>query len=396
MTKEMKMWKIIWVLSLTVGWGASFAQPVKLSDKAVLSIHSQTENADRTIFIQLPKDYGVVNKRYPVIILFDAQDQSLYNITSSTVDRLIWTSDIPEAILVGVLQNNRSQELNFEKYDQTALRFLDFIKNDLIGFLNKNYRTNGYLTLIGHSLGGQFVTNAMLTYPEVFKSVISISGALNYPNKDNTVVSNTLNKAGDYLFKRTDSSLRMQKYYFSTGDEGFQDNGFKSGALKLDSLYRLNKSKYINWHFDFWKGYNHMTTPLVSIPAGLTFIYKDWHFSDSLAMDVLVYNRSNPLQVLSDKQLKIQQSYGSDIALPRNSFFQFAAYSLSKGNVSEAEILTKQILDVYPNDDESYSLMAEVYLKKGDTRNSIKYFEKAQSKSSPDKYARKIKSLKAN
>jgi len=40
-----------------------------------------------------------------------------------------------------------------------------------------------------------------------------------------------------------------------------------------------------NSHFDLWMGFNHMTTPLVSLTAGLTFVFQDWHFSDSLAME---------------------------------------------------------------------------------------------------------------
>jgi tetratricopeptide (TPR) repeat protein len=226
--------------------------------------------------------------------------------------------------------------------------------------------------------------------------VISISGALNYPNKDNEVRSKILNKLDNYIATTSDSSFIKQKYYFSTGDDGFQDNSFKLGALRLDSSFKAHKSNMKNWHFDFLKGFNHMTTPLVSIPTGLTFIFHDWHFSDSLAMDVLLYHKNDPLRVLKEKKSNILKSYDADIVLPYNAFYQFADYYLSKGAINEAEILTNQIIDLYPNDDESYSLMAEVFLKKGNVKDAIKYLEKAQSKSSIDKYAEKIRKLKTN
>jgi pimeloyl-ACP methyl ester carboxylesterase len=370
------------------------AQQARFANKAIVQVHSAIENLDRTIFIQLPKDYGKVNKRYPLILLFDAQDQTLYNYASSAVDRLTWTNDIPEAIFVGVVQNDRSKELNFERNKSSSYQFLNFIKDELINYLSKNYLLNGYYTLIGHSLGGQFVTNAMLTYPATFKSVISISGALNYPNKDNSVRSKILTKMDDYIATIPDSNFVKQKYYFSTGDDGFQDSGFKLGALKVDSSLKAHRTNSKNWYFDFLKGFNHMTTPLVSIPAGLTFVFHDWHFSDSLAMDVLLYHKNDPLKVLKGKKADIIKSYGADIVLPYNSFYQFADYYLSEGAMNKAEMLTKQIINLYPNDDESYSLMAEVLIKKGDLRNAIKYLEKAQSKSSVDKYAEKIKKLK--
>ena len=111
-------------------------------------------------------------------------------------------------------------------------------------------------------------------------------------------------------------------------------------------------------------------------------------------MDVLLYHKNDPLEVLKAKNAEIIKSYGVNILLPYNSFYQFADYYLSQGKINDAEVLTKQIIDLYPNDDESYSLMAEVLTKKGDLKNAIKYFEKAQSKSSIDKYTEKIKKLK--
>lgn len=369
------------------------AQQLKLSNKTTETIKSASENLERKIYVQLPINYGQVNKRYPVILLFDAQDQSLYNYTSSAVDRLIWTNDIPEAIFIGIVQNDRSKELNFENYEISSLKFLDFIKNDLLTYLSKKYALNGYYTLIGHSLGGQFVTNATMTYPETFKSAISISGALNYPKKDNVVKSKILDKIDRYLSTTPDDNIARQKYYFSSGDDGFQESGFKLGALQVDSSLKSNKANLKSWHFDFLKGYNHMTTPLLSIPAGLTFVFQDWHFSDSLAMDVLVYHKKDPLKVLERKKALIAKSYGNDIELPYNSYTQFASYYLSKGETNKAEVLVKQLITLYPNEDESYSLMAEVAIKKGNVKNAIENYKKAQSKSSVDKYTERIKSL---
>ncbi|KQR70194.1 alpha/beta hydrolase-fold protein [Pedobacter sp. Leaf176] len=386
-----KISTIIALLSVLV---TASAQQVKLGDKNTITIHSSKENINRTIYLQLPKNYGIENKRYPLIILFDAQDKSLYNLTSSIIDRMTWTNDIPEAIFLGVVQNNRSQELNFEKSEQTTKIFLDFIKNDLLDYVNKNYKANGYVTLIGHSLGGQFVTNAMVSYPEIFPSVISISGALNYPNKDNTINSKVISKVERYLSATSVSSLKKQKYYFSSGDNGFQESGFKSGALKVDSLYKLHKHNVVNWQFDFLKGYNHMTTPLHGIPAGLAFVFKDWYISDSLAMDVLIYHKTSPSVVLKDKKINIAKSYGVNISLPRNALFQFAEYSLSQGKIDDAEALTKNLLNEYPDDEEVYGLMAEIFVKKGDISNAIKYYERAQSKSVTNKHAEKIKDLK--
>ncbi|RZK64088.1 MAG: hypothetical protein EOO85_30255, partial [Pedobacter sp.] len=160
------------------------AQQQKPEETISVTLHSEAENTDHRLLIQLPKNYGRSVQKYPVIFLFDAQDQSLFSYTSTVIDRLAGTNHIPEAIFVGIVQNDRSKELNVEKNGAASELFLQFIKDDLLTYLNKYYDTDQYYTFIGHSLGGQFVTHAMTRYPEIFRSVISISGALNYPVND--------------------------------------------------------------------------------------------------------------------------------------------------------------------------------------------------------------------
>ena len=373
--------------------GTLLAQQVKLGSKFTVNVHSVNENIDRSIFIQLPKDYGKVNKRYPLIVLFDAQDQTLYDYTSSTIDRLTWTSDIPEAIFVGVMQKDRSKEFSFEKYETSSLQFLNFIKNDLIDYLSKSYSLNGYYTLIGHSLGGEFVTNAMLTYPETFKSVISVSGALNYLEKEKWFRTKTVTKLDYYLSSRPDSVFAKQKYYFSTGDEGFQDSGFKLGALTADSLFVKYKPNSKNWHFDYLKGFNHMTTPLISIPSGLIFVFQDWHFSETLAMDVLLYEKIDPIVAMQKQLDNIKKVYETEIALPYHAYSQFENFYFVNGELEKASILANQIIKLYPNDDDSYATMADILEKKGDLKGAIKYLKEAQSKSNLAKYADRILKL---
>ena len=379
---------------LVLTFGTLLAQQVKLSSKVITKVHSNSEKTDRTIFIQLPKDYSESNKRYPLIVLFDAQDQTLYDYTSSAIDRLTWTNDIPEAIFVGVVQKDRGKELSFEQRDTSSSKFLSFIKDDLINYLSKTYHLNGYYTLIGHSLGGQFVTNAMLTYPEIFKSVISVSGALYYPESEiKGFKRKVLTKLQHYLSSTPDSIFAKQKYYFSTGDEGFQDSGFKLGALIADSLFTKYKPKTGTWHFDYLKGFNHMTTPLVSIPAGLTFIFHDWHFSDSLAMDILMYQKIDAITAMHKQMDYIKKVYGAEITFPYSAYYQFEKFYVAKGELDKAAILADQIINLYPKDDDSYVIKADILEKKGDLKGSAKYLREAQSRSTIAKYKERLSKI---
>jgi len=89
----------------------------------------------------------------------------------------------------------------------------------------------------------------------------------------------------------------------------------------------------------------------------------------------MLYDKSNPIKVLNAKRRAIINSYGTDILLLYSSYYQFTDYYLSKGKIKEAELLSRQIIELYPDDDESYGLLPRILVKKGDLKNAIRYYE---------------------
>jgi predicted alpha/beta superfamily hydrolase len=387
------MKKFIIAIALVINAFCVNAQQLKLSTKVDIKLRSKSEQTEHSIYVQLPKSYGKLHTQFPVIVLLDAQDKTLFDYASATIDRLMYTNDIPEAIFVGVVQNDRGKELSVERNEESALKFQHFLKTELYNYLQDKYQAGSYITFIGHSLGGQFVTNALASDPDFFKSVISISGALNYPPDHTFFKRKVLGNLRSYLIRNYSGNPEKQKYYFSAGTDGYQDSGFKSGALNADSLLKLYPNNSLNWKFDYLPGFNHMTTPLHSIPAGLAFIFKDWHFTDSLAMEVLLKQTIDPIDAIRKQRKQIKNSYGTALALPYNTYYQFAMFYIQQGNLLKARVIGQDIIEQYPDEDESYSLMAEIFTKQGNKSEALRYYKIAQSKSQTEKYSKEITEL---
>ncbi|WP_461139265.1 alpha/beta hydrolase-fold protein [Spirosoma pomorum] len=373
--------------------GRAQAQQQSLSQKKTVVLRATSEDTDHQLYIQLPVDYGKINLTYPVVVLLDAQDVSLFDYTSTTLDRLMGTNDIPNAIFVGIVQKDRSQELSVERNDSLSKKFLHFIENDLVRHLKQTYSIDDHFTFIGHSLGGQFVTNAMMVLPHLFRSVISISGALNYPTGDKEYSfyqKRVLTRLAQYT---TNTSAIKQKYYFCVGNEGIQDEMFRVGALMADSLLQRKKLTNFVWRFDEFNQFNHMTTPLAGIPAGLVFVFHDWHFSERSAMDILVSQKVDPISALQQQQAQIRQSYGADIALPSFIYYQFTQYYQSKNELEKAKWLVAQLISRSPNDDKPLEMMANIIVKQGDKDTGLLYLKKAYKVSNKEKYVYRIREL---
>ena len=56
--------------------------------------------------------------------------------------------------------------------------FIAFFRDELIPYVDSNYRTTGYDILVGHSLGGLVAIHALVHHPDVFEAYVPISPRL--------------------------------------------------------------------------------------------------------------------------------------------------------------------------------------------------------------------------
>ena len=138
------------------------------------SIQSVILNEKRVIQVVLPEKYKPGSKdKYDVLYVLDGDWNTK---TMTDVERFIeGEAYMPPTIIIGVLNVDRDRDLtpthvSDNKTSGGADKFLGFLKNELIPYVDKTYPSNGDNTIFGHSFGGLFVMYALLNEPQVFKS----------------------------------------------------------------------------------------------------------------------------------------------------------------------------------------------------------------------------------
>ena len=135
-------------------------------------IYSKIVGQDYELYINLPADYNNTTKSYPVIYLLDAQwDFALLN---AIYGQQYFDGFIPEIVTVGITwggKNPNADNLRARDFTPTSIKgpiptgnaanFLKFIKEELISFIEKNYRVTNDRTIMGSSLGGLFTLYAI-------------------------------------------------------------------------------------------------------------------------------------------------------------------------------------------------------------------------------------------
>jgi len=144
------------------------------------SLFSTALNEKREFWVSVPSSFrpGISTKKFPVVILLDGEDH--FFSTVGMVDRFstnIGNEQCPPMIIVGLMNTDRIRDFypTFEK-DSFAL----FLKDELLPYIDKNYPTEPYRVLIGHSIAGLRVVHTAVYNSNLFNSYLAIDPSLGH------------------------------------------------------------------------------------------------------------------------------------------------------------------------------------------------------------------------
>lgn len=253
----------------------------------IVIIASKILHENRTIYIHCPKtDSDNINKRFPVLYLLDGE--SHFDMLSQYADYLgRWdVKAIPQMIVVGIVNTKRTRDLTptvsiinyFGKPDTAATswmkpsggneEFLQFIHEELMPYVDANYKTQSYKVLAGHSFGGIASINCLLTHPAMFDAYIAISPSFWWDR--------------EYILKLADKTLQKgnelnKALFYSDAGEGISDSStFHTNLLRFDSIVSAKKINGLVYNYKYYPAETHMTEPVIAYYDALRFVFKKW------------------------------------------------------------------------------------------------------------------------
>jgi predicted alpha/beta superfamily hydrolase len=228
------------------------------------SLRSEILDQTRNLAVYLPEGYDSLQNRYPVIYVLDGKGRDQHVVPTA---RFLFLSEkMPKAIIVGIMNIDRNHDFLPDSTRGTptgggADNFIRFFEKELIPFIDKNFRTESYRVLIGHSFGGLFAMHCLLTRPRLFDAYIAIDPSIWYKN---LMLLRSAEKefsaAGDW-----------NKSVYITGREGEGMNEMGIGAL--EKLMKASAPEGLNWKIVAYADEDHGSVPFKSVYDGLRFIF---------------------------------------------------------------------------------------------------------------------------
>ena len=329
------------------------------------TLYSKVLSEQRTVTVQLPKSYiSKPNKKYPVIYRLDGKDN--LPLLTSVLARLQEANAAPEVIIVAIENTDRMRDLyptvNQEPQGPVGIgggapKFLNFIKNELIPFVENKYRTHDYKVIAGASAAGVFVLYALQTNPELFQAHIAYSPAVWW----DFGATATSTKAFVSKTKTLDNYL-----YLNIGEE----SGFM--RERYDDMHNFISSNTP-------KGLTFVSDEFANIPHALTSVAGIFNAYQNLFLPIQMPQRAytGDTGSIADYYQKLSQQYGEQTPPPEPLVRELGYHFVNSGNFAEAIKIFKYGIMLHPEKPDAYNGLAFGYEQNKMYKESLEQVNKA-------------------
>ena len=367
----------LFIILFQLSLNAQLAEKIELTnDNQLLGLgtqyilKSEILQEDRPIIISLPIGYESNDANYPVLYLLDG----LVNIKHQvgTVELLTESGIIPPMIIVAIESLDRSRDLTPSNAGQDvyggtgdagipqsggAPKFLQFLDEELIPYVESNFRTHPYRILEGHSFGGLFSTYTLMEKPEIFDAYIIQSPALWWNKEEMT------EKAKEFF--KSNSNLDKSIYFGIGGGDGW---GMRQELKRYVEVIKQNNLSKLHWMHEEVGNEGHDDARLLLNYYGLKFV-----FSDLKASEELLKNYSDEAFLRSEQNLI--DKYGKNARRPAGDYFDIITRLLDNKDNFGAITVLKRASEAYPKYAMLLNNLAQLYEKTNQIDKAIEAYK---------------------
>lgn len=352
---------------------------------------------EQQLQVYLPDSYAEnTSKQYPVLYVLDGQNWFPQAVSLSTVFTGSGTDykSIPDFIVVGITTNwEKRREFFGTSNTETAIYF---IENEVIAFLEKNFRTSKERLLFGWQFAGGFVVNTLAKKPELFTGYLAATPVFFNPNVMDSLLSEQQN---------------LDSFLYVAGSKEEESTWVKP---MVDILIK-KAPKSFNWTYKeiaAYGAFGHRISPVETLSYGLRAYFYDYPLLEF--KNIEAFHKEGGLNYVTAfykkraKRYGISEDMGFDgmyllvrMALRENNYPTFdvlinefkgtgffeslgnwqlnalAEFYLNHKKPDEAIGLYKIILKNSPENARAFNNIGNIYLDKGVTKKAIEFLKRA-------------------
>jgi hypothetical protein len=337
--------------------------PVSLGTYRV--VHSKILGEDRPLQVHLPRGYDESKLSYPVVFLFYSDweagyfAQTVNDLYHLTIDRM------PEVILVGVPNVQRYRDF-YPWPSETRLEaghadtFLRALREEIIPFVETEYRTKPYRIMIGPQAAAVFGAYTLVEGPGTFQAFI-----LNDPCRLDSPERSLCREVARVAAGRGGAGAEPG-VFFAVGHDSGEERWPSEGLRLLEAGLTGSAAESFRWRIDLVPDWPFFLAPVTVRPA-LLDLFSGYPFPDA--------EEVAGLEEIQAHYGRLSASIGINIEPPSLVLTQAASGLREREEYSEALGVLTLLTELYPSSLDGPWQLGHLYRVMGDTATAIRYYE---------------------
>ena len=327
------------------------------------SITSKILNQVRDIQIYLPTDYENSNNKYPVFYILDGQ----WHFTNGVaIQKALRVPDLlPEMIVVGVITEN---PLRRQLMGNTPDKFLKFLEEDVISFVDKTFRTSNERILFGWESAAFFSNYALLDKKQLFDGAIITNGA--YASED---------RVNEF----SDLKMSKNKVLYIANSE--KDIYYVGSSNYFTTFLEERKPNNLTWKYQKFNDEIHESLAYLAMYHGLRYYFND--FKSLVFSSVKEFEDLGGIPYLKDYFKTRGERYGFSTEIDESTKHSLIWLAWNRDDFKAFTFFMtefKTMVETSKSYDNAYwkTRFGQFFLKHKDVDNAILYFNEGIEKHS--------------
>lgn len=313
------------------------------------SIVSEYLGFEKKISITVPFEWQRnTDRKFPLIVVFDSQNQRSHNYILNTIDYLTSNEQMPSAIIVSIASSQKHRLLETMHTESSENGLLEqnkkFLFQELIPLIERNYNASTFRLFVGHSRYGYFTSSLLFSSADKLNGVISLSPFFSQKNVELVDSMNTLNN-------REFSSTKFYRYGIGSD--------YPSQFFEMDSALTAVTNENFDAKGVLFKEADHNVTPGLIIGVALYEIFEKWSEYQSIYFS----NDQEDLKIIRSLEKDILEHYGSSLAFSLGILNGKGWYFYGESKYEKAIEAWEVMLASYPNFSEAYLYIIDAHIK---------------------------------
>lgn len=352
--------------------GSFFAQEITLKN-----FDSDELQSTRLLKIYVPKSYEDSGERmYPLTIILDSE--FLFDVYVANAKLFANKDKAPEQIIVGVIQNQKRERYEDCEYNKTtsmptqkSTSFYRFIRNEVLNYMDVNYRISPFKSIVGNTLTANFINYFLIEKDPAFNAYINLNP---YYALD---INSMLHDKVPLLENNT-------YYYIISGD--YNSSKKQEIVKSLDNLLTSSKNENFNYHYDEVNNSTKVSSIGQGIAGALAFIFEQYSAisKEEYKRKVAHMDPPDAIEYLERKYVDIEYLFGANIKIREKDIFAIEGIIMDKDDGDYLEEFGKMINRLYPESPIGDYYIGYYYETGEDFKKALKYYKNGYAKMSDE------------